>query len=160
MSTGTAPVAINSATVAGTGFSDSGVAFPKTLNPSQSVTLNVQFDPSAAGGATGQLTISSNSSTGATVQVQLSGNGTAAQHEVDLSWEAPSSSSDPVAGYNIYRSTNGGSSFTKLNSSPDSQVSYTDSTVQSGTTYVYEVKSVDASGAGSSASNQITMNVP
>ena len=44
-STGTAPVTINSATLSGTGFTMSGATFPVTLNPTQSVTLNVQFDP-------------------------------------------------------------------------------------------------------------------
>jgi fibronectin type 3 domain-containing protein len=92
--------------------------------------------------------------------VTLSGTGTAVQHEVDLNWDAPSSSGDPVAGYNVYRSTDGGGSFTKVNSSPDDQVDYTDSAVQSGTTYVYEVKSVDASGVESGASNQISLTVP
>jgi fibronectin type 3 domain-containing protein len=65
-----------------------------------------------------------------------------------------------VAGYNIYRSTGGGGSFSKLNASPNSQASYTDSAVQSGTTYMYEVKSVDANGAESGPSNQITLSVP
>ena len=159
-SSGTAPLTISTAKLTGTTFSDSGGTFPVTLNPNQSVTLQVQFDPTAAGSATGQLTINSNSSTGATTQIQISGNGTAVQHEVDLNWDAPASSSDPVAGYNIYRSSNSGGSFTKLNSSAESQLSYVDSTVQSGTTYVYEVKSVDASGVESSASNQITLSVP
>jgi fibronectin type 3 domain-containing protein len=138
------------------------VSFPVTLNPNQSATLNVQFDPTAAGAATGQLTINSNSSTGATTQIQLTGMGTAVQvqHEIDLNWDAPANSSDPVAGYNIYRSTGSGGSFTKLNTSPNNPVNYTDSAVQSGTTYVYEVKSVDASGVESSASNQITLSVP
>jgi fibronectin type 3 domain-containing protein len=106
------------------------------------------------------LTINSNSSTGATTLIQLTGNGTAVQHEIDLNWDAPASSPDPVAGYNIYRSTGSGGSFSKLNASPNSQVSYTDIAVQSATTYVYEVKSVDANGVESSASNQITLNVP
>jgi Abnormal spindle-like microcephaly-assoc'd, ASPM-SPD-2-Hydin len=157
---GTAPVAISSAALQGTGFSDSGATFPMTLNPNQSVTLKVQFDPTASGAATGTLTVSSNSTTGGTTQVQLSGNGTAVQHSIDLTWDAPSSSSDPVAGYNVYRSTNGGGSFTVLNSSPDGQTDYTDSAVQSGSTYVYEVKSVDANGVESGASNQITLTVP
>jgi hypothetical protein len=159
-SSGTAPVTVSSAALQGTGFSDSGVTFPVTLNPGQSLTLNVQFDPATAGAVTGQLSISSNSSSGATTQVQLSGTGTATQHEVDLNWDAPASSPDPVAGYNIYRSTSSGGSFTMLNASPNSQASYTDTTVQSGTTYVYEVKSVDADGVESSASNQITLSVP
>jgi hypothetical protein len=161
-SSGTAPVTVSSAALKGTGFSDSGVNFPVTLNPNQSVTLNVQFDPTAAGAVTGQLTINSNSSTGATTQIQLTGTGTAVQvqHEIDLNWDAPANSSDPVAGYNIYRSTGSGGSFSKLNASPNSQVSYTDSAVQSGTTYMYEVKSVDANGAESGPSNQITLSVP
>jgi hypothetical protein len=159
-SSGTAPVTINSAALLGTGFSDSGATFPVTLNPNQSVTLTVQFDPTAAGAATGKLTISSNSTTGGTTQVTLSGTGTAVQHSIDLSWNAPSSSADPVAGYNVYRSTNGGGSFAKLNASPESQAEYTDSAVQSGTTYMYQVKSVDASGVESSASNQISLPVP
>jgi hypothetical protein len=159
-SSGTAPVTISSAALQGTGFSDSGATFPVTLNPNQSVTLKVQFDPAATGAAAGTLTVSSNSTTGGTTQVTLSGTGAAVQHEIDLSWNAPSSSSDPVAGYDVYRSTDGGKSFTKLNSSPDGQVDYTDSAVQSGTTYVYEVKSVDANGVESSASNQISLTVP
>jgi hypothetical protein len=159
-SSGTAPVTINSAALLGTGFSDSGATFPVTLNPNQSVTLTVQFDPTAAGAATGKLTISSNSTTGGTTQVTLSGTGTAVQHSIDLSWNAPSSSADPVTGYNVYRSTNGGGSFAKLNASPESQAEYTDSAVQSGTTYMYQVKSVDASGVESSASNQISLPVP
>jgi hypothetical protein len=161
-SSGTAPVTVSSAALKGTGFSDSGVNFPVTLNPNQSVTLNVQFDPTAAGAVTGQLTINSNSSTGATTQIQLTGTGTAVQvqHEIDLNWDAPANSSDPVAGYNIYRSTGSGGSFSKLNASPNSQASYTDSAVQSGTTYMYEVKSVDANGAESGPSNQITLSVP
>jgi hypothetical protein len=160
ISSGTAPVTVNSVALTGTGFSDSGATFPVTLQPNTSATLNVQFDPAAAGAASGQLTITSTSSTGGTTQVALSGTGTAVQHEIDLSWDAPSSSADPVAGYNVYRSTDGGGSFTKLNSSPDSQLDYTDSAVQSGTAYVYEIKSVDASGVESGPSNQINLTVP
>jgi hypothetical protein len=160
ISSGTAAVTVNSVGLTGTGFSDSGATFPVTLQPNQSVTLKVQFDPTVAGAATGQLTITSNSSTGGATQVTLSGTGTAVQHQIDLSWDAPSSSADPVAGYNVYRSTDGGGSFTKLNSSPESQVDYTDSAVQSGTTYEYEIKSVDASGVESGPSNQINLTVP
>ena len=70
-------VTINSATLNGAGFTDVGTAFPVTLNPNQSVTLNVQFDPTTAGAVTGQLTIQSNSSTNSTAVVNLSGTGTA-----------------------------------------------------------------------------------
>ena len=75
-SSGTAPVTISAAALSGASFTDSGATFPVTLNPTQSVTLNVQFKPTATGQAAGQLTITSNSSTGASSVVQLSGTGT------------------------------------------------------------------------------------
>ena len=77
-STGTAPVTINSATTGGTVFTVSGATFPVTLNPGQSVTLNVQFEPTATGAASDQLTIQSDSSTNGTAVVNLGGTGTAA----------------------------------------------------------------------------------
>ena len=74
-STGTTPLTINAASVAGVGFTISGAAFPVTLNPSSAVTLSVQFNPANSGAATGQLTISSNSSTNPTAVIGLSGTG-------------------------------------------------------------------------------------
>jgi hypothetical protein len=158
-STGTSPVTVNSATITGAGFTIIGGGFPVTLNPTQTLTLQVQFKPTTAGALTGQITISSNSTSGSTAVVALSGTGTAVAHEVDLSWDAPASSPDPVAGYNIYRATGTGS-LVLINSSPDSTVAYVDSTVVSGATYSYEVKSVDSSGLESVASNEITVTIP
>ncbi len=77
-STGTVPVVINAAALAGTGFTVSGITFPATLNPGQAATLNVEFEPTSTGAATGQLTITSNSSTGSSTVISLSGIGTAA----------------------------------------------------------------------------------
>jgi len=156
-STGTAPVTINSATLSGTGFTMSGATFPVTLNPSLAITLDVQFDPATAGAVTGQLTIQSNSSTNGTVVIGLTGTGES--HYVDLSWQAPGSSADPVAGYHIYRST-GGSAYQLLNSSLDTQTTYVDSNVQSGQSYDYIVKSVDSSGVESTSSNQAAATIP
>jgi hypothetical protein len=158
-STGTSPVTVNSATITGAGFTIVGGSFPVTLNPMQTLTLQLQFAPTTTGALTGQITISSNSSSGSTAGVALSGTGTAAAHEVDLSWDAPASSPDPVAGYNIYRATGSGS-FVLINSSPDSAVVYVDSTVVSGATYNYVVKAVDFSGVESIPSNQITLTIP
>lgn len=89
----------------------------------------------------------------------LSGTGTAVSHGVDLRWNPPVSSPDPVAGYNIYRSTGGGA-LMLVNSSPNSSISYIDTTVVSGTTYSYVVKSVDFSGVESDASNEATATIP
>lgn len=158
-STGTSPVTINTGTIAGTGFSILGGSFPVTLNPSQTLTLLLQFDPATAGALSGQLTISSNSTTGSTAVVGLSGTGTAVAHDVALNWNAPVSSPDPVAGYNIYRATGSGS-FVLINSSPDSSVNYTDTTVTSGVAYSYQVKSVDSSGVESVPSSPVTVTIP
>jgi hypothetical protein len=158
-STGTAAVTVNSAVVTGTGFTVSVATFPVTLTPGQMVTLSVEFDPTAAGAATGQLTVTSTSSTNGTAVVALTGTGTAASYAVDLSWDAPSSSADPVAGYNIYRAPSGSTTFQLLNSSADSLLTYVDSTVQNGLTYVYMVESVDASGVESIPSNTFDVTI-
>src|ERR1039457_1452381 len=84
-STGTVPVTISAAALTGTGFAVSGVTFPMTLNPGQAATLNIVFDPTAVGAATGQLTITSNSSTNSTAVVSLSGTGTTGTGSAALS---------------------------------------------------------------------------
>jgi Flp pilus assembly pilin Flp len=158
-SSGTAPVTVNSLSIAGAGFTIVGGSAPVTLNPNQSLTLHVQFEPTAAGSATGTLTISSNSASGGAAVVSLGGTGTAVSHTANLSWEAPSSSSDPVAGYHVYRST-GGEAAQLITSSMDTQTSYVDTSVASGSTYIYTVKSVDKSGVESSPSNETSVTIP
>jgi fibronectin type 3 domain-containing protein len=64
-----------------------------------------------------------------------------------------------VAGYNIYRATGSGP-FALITSSSDSAVVYVDSAVVAGTTYSYEVKSVDSGGVESIASNEVTATIP
>ena len=68
-STGTSPVTVSSAAITGTGFAIVGGSLPVTLNPTQSMTLQIQFNPMATGTASGQITITSNSSTGSTAVV-------------------------------------------------------------------------------------------
>ncbi len=136
-----------------------GASFPLTLNSQQTATLKVQFLPTAAGADTGQLTISSNSTSGSSAVVALSGTGTAVAHSVNLTWSAPTGSTDPVAGYNIYRSLSGGA-LQLLNSTPITGITYVDNSVVSGSTYAYTAESVDASGDQSAPSNQIEVTVP
>ncbi len=81
-STGTAPVTISGAKLTGAGFALSGSALPTTLNPNQQATLYIQFNPLAVGAATGQLTVTSNSSTNGTAVIGLSGTGTAPSQPV------------------------------------------------------------------------------
>ena len=159
-STGTAAVTVSSAVVTGSGFTVFAGAFPINLSPNQTATISAQFDPTAAGAAAGQLTITSNSSKGSSTVVSLSGTGVSATYQVDLNWDSPTSSPDPVAGYNVYRSPSGASSYQQLNTAAVTQTTYVDTGVQSGQTYNYIVESVDASGVTSSPSNMAAVPVP
>lgn len=154
-STGTAALTLSSASVSGTGFSLARATLPATLNPGQSLTLQVQFDPTKAGSFSGQLVVNGSA---ASKTIPLTGVG--ASHQVELSWSAPSASKDPVIGYNVYRSPTSTTSYVRLNGSTESTTSYTDGTVQSGTSYKYVVKSVDSGGLESPASNATTIAVP
>ena len=158
-SSGTSAVTVNSAAVSGAGFSIVGGSFPLTLNAAQTATLQIQFKPTTAGAVTGQLTISSNSTSGGTALVALSGTGTAVAHSVNLNWNAPGNSPNPVVGYNVYRAVSGGA-MQLMNSSPVAQTAYVDNTVASGSTYNYVAKSVDNNGMESTPSNQIAVTIP
>jgi hypothetical protein len=157
-STGTSAVTVSAASITGAGFTFSGATFPVTLNPNVAITVQVQFDPAAIGAASGKLTFTSNSSTGATSVVNLSGNGTAIQHQVNLSWIAPVNSPVPVSDYNVYRATGTSTSYQLLSSSTNT--AYVDLNVQDNTVYSYYVTSVGNTGTESSPSNQATVTVP
>jgi hypothetical protein len=74
--TGGSSVTISQATVAGAGFSLSGLTPPLALNPGSSVTFSVLFAPQSAGSANGGITVSSNGSD-SSLNISLSGTGTA-----------------------------------------------------------------------------------
>jgi hypothetical protein len=161
-STGAAAVTVSAVTVTGTGFTVSGCTLPLILNPGQTATLGAEFDPTTADAVTGTLTIVSNSSTGSSTVITLTGTGETASssYEVNLTWDAPTSSSDPVAGYNVYRSPSSGTSYQQLNASAITQTSYVDTAVQAGQVYDYIVESVDASGVTSAPSNMASATIP
>jgi hypothetical protein len=156
-STGTAPVTVTAAGMAGAGFSVSGATFPLTLNPAQTATLSVEFNPTVAGSVSGTLTVTSNSSTSPMAAVPVTATGETVQ--VDLAWNAPASSTDPVAGYNVYRAPSGSTTYQQLNGSALTQITYVDMSVQAGQTYDYIVESVDASGNTSTPSNMASATV-
>src|SRR5262249_12910713 len=58
--TGNAAVQITQISASGTGYTLSGVSVPATLNPSQALTFSVVFAPTAAGAASGSVTVTSN----------------------------------------------------------------------------------------------------
>jgi hypothetical protein len=158
-SSGTAPLTISAASASGAGFSLTGPSFPITLQPGQSASLDIEFDPTATGAVTGAITLTTNTSAG-TAMITLTGTGQPVSYQVDLSWNAPTNSTDPVAGYDIYRAVSGSSAYQMLNSSVDDLTTYADTTVQNGTAYTYYVVSVDAAGNQSAPSNLFSATIP
>jgi len=152
---GNSNVAISQITLSGAGYTMTGGSAPATLTPSQSITLSVQFSPTATGSVSGSISIVSNA-TGSPATVSLSGTGIV-QHSVALTWDASTST---VAGYNVYRGTVSGGPYVKINSSLVAALNYTDSTVQSGTTYYYVATAVDSTGGESVYSNEISALIP
>jgi hypothetical protein len=136
-------------------YSMTGGSAPVTLTPSQNLTLSVRFSPATAVTVNGSISIVSNAS-GSPAMVTLSGTGIV-QHSVALAWNASTST---VAGYNVYRSTVSGGPYTKINPSLVVVLSYTDLTVQSGTTYFYVTTAVDSSGNESIYSNEASASIP
>jgi hypothetical protein len=158
--TGNSNANISKISVSGTGFSLSGSSSSATLDPGQSLTLSVSFDPKAAASDTGTMTIASNA-TVSQLGVPLSGTGvnkpTSSQHSVALKWDASSSS---VVGYYIYRSSKPSGPYARLNSSTTGGTSYSDSTVADGQVYYYVVTAVNSSNIESTDSNQVSATIP
>jgi uncharacterized membrane protein len=131
------------------------------------------FNPtSVTGSGSTQLTVTTSSSTAAgtyPLTVTASGGGitnTASatlavvvpiQHSVAITW---SDTDLGIAGYNVYRPTASPGNYVKLNSSLVTTMSYTDATVQSGTTYYYVITAVDSSGVESAFSTAVQAQIP
>lgn len=159
-STGNTNATISKVTVSGTGFVLGSSAASVILDPSQTESYTVNFDPKAAGSLTGTLTITSNAAN-SPLNIALSGTGvatSASNHTVALTWERSSTSS--VTGYFVYRGTKPSGPFAQLNSSPESSPSYSDSTVSSGQVYYYYVTAVDSSNIQSADSNEVSVTIP
>ncbi|MGA8406614.1 MAG: choice-of-anchor D domain-containing protein, partial [Candidatus Acidiferrales bacterium] len=156
--TGNTNADISTVAVAGTGFSLSGSSNSVVLNPGQSETYTVNFDPKSAASDTGTLTVASNAAN-SPMKIALSGTATtpSASHSVALTWDRSTST---VTGYFVYRSSKPSGPYAKMNSSADSSTSYSDTTVASGQVYYYVVTAVDSSNIESSYSNQISVTIP
>jgi hypothetical protein len=148
-------VTLSSASVTDSEFSLSGIAFPVTIAAGQSVPFTLTFGPRASGTAAATLSFASNAANSAAEN--LTGTGVAPpQHSVDLSWDAASA----VAGYNVYRASQAGGPYSKINPVLNASTTFTDSSVQGGQNYYYVTTSVDSTGAQSSYSNQIQVVIP
>jgi Abnormal spindle-like microcephaly-assoc'd, ASPM-SPD-2-Hydin len=154
---GNSDIAISNVSISGAGFSASGVPTGEILTPGQTSILDVTFTPSATGILKGSVTVTTVPSSKA-VTVSLSGTGVQSSgHSVMLSWMP---STVAVHGYNVYRSSDSGVQFTKLNSAPLTTTQYDDSTVQAGQTYIYAATSLDSRNVESSFSNEASVTIP
>ena len=82
--------------------------------------------------------------------------------QVNLTWDAPSSSPDPVAGYNVYRAPGGSVAWVQLNPTPLplTPTAYSDLGPAEGQTWDYIAESVDALGVTSAPSNMASVVIP
>jgi HYDIN/CFA65/VesB-like, Ig-like domain/Abnormal spindle-like microcephaly-assoc'd, ASPM-SPD-2-Hydin len=157
-STGNTSVTLSNVSTSGTGFSVSGNLSGTILNPAQTATLNVDFTPTAAGNVAGSVSVSSNATNSPTT-IAVSGTGVATtSYSVLLSWSASASSG--VTGYNVYRGTTSGGPYSKVDSSPVSGLTYTDTTVTAGVEYYYVVTSLSSGGSESGDSTQVSASIP
>jgi hypothetical protein len=153
--TGNSNVTIAQINLSGVSYSMTGGSAPVTLAPSQNLALTLQFSPTALGTVNESISIISNAS-GSPATVSLSGTGVI-QHSVALTWNASTST---ISGYNVYRSTVSGGSYTKINASPVPLLNYIDLTVNSGATYFYVATAIDSSGNESVNSIEVSAIVP
>jgi hypothetical protein len=148
-------VTLSSANVTDSEFSLSGIAFPVTIAAGQNMPFTLTFVPRASGTAAATLSFASNAANSAAEN--LTGTGVAPpQHSVDLSWNPVSA----VVGYNIYRGSQSGGPYSKINPVLDSSPTFSDTTVQSGQNYYYVTTAVDSTGAQSTYSNEVEETIP
>ncbi len=148
-------VTLSSASVTDSEFSLSGIAFPVTIAAGQSMPFTLAFVPRASGTAAATLSFAGSAANSAAEN--LTGTGVAPpQHSVDLSWDpAPA-----VVGYNVYRGSQPGGPYSKINPALDASTTFTDSFVQGGQNYYYVTTAVDSTGAQSSYSNETQAVIP
>jgi hypothetical protein len=153
---GNSSVSLSQITIAGAGFSQGGLSMPITLAAGQSTSFTAFFDPAIFGALSGTAIVVSNATNSPTT-IALSGSGASGStHSIDLSWTGSSTDS----GYYVYVAAQSGGPYTRLNSSPSTNTSYTDYSVVSGETYYFVTTAVDSSGAQSAYSNPVLAVIP
>jgi hypothetical protein len=151
-------VTVSSDSLGSSEYSISGLTLPVTLPEGHSIPVTVTFTPQASGAANTNLAFSTASGNTNPAITSLIGTGvTPTPHSVALSWQ-PSSSD--VAGYNVYRGSQSSGPYAKINSSMDGSTNFADDGVQAGSSYYYQVTSVDASGMESAPSAPVGATVP
>jgi hypothetical protein len=156
---GNASITVTSADWSGEGFSLSGIAFPITVAAGQSVPFRVTFAPQKGGTSSGKINFLSDASNSPHAE-GLSANAAQPQagaHSVTLSWRAGKSN---TIGYNIYRGVSSMGPYSKINSGPHPEATFTDTSVQDGQTYFYVTTALNKNEKESHHSNQVQVTIP
>jgi hypothetical protein len=154
--TGNSSVSVSGINLAGTPFTVTGPAMPVTLSAGQTTTFSVVFAPVIAGDQTDAVKILS-TATNSSITVPVQGAGVAARSRSALvRWDA---SSSPVKGYFVYRSTQAGGPYGRLNATPIIAQTYTDPDVQTGRSYFFVVTAVDDTDE-SGFSEEVSVTIP
>ncbi len=150
-------VTVSSASANTPEFSLGGIQLPITIPAGKSASFTVTFTPQASGTSSASIAFGSNASPSTSVE-SVSGAGSApASHSVGLSWSPGGSN---VSGYNVYRGSQSGGPYAKINSAPTAITSYGDGAVNSGQTYFYVTTALDSSGGESTNSNEVQAVIP
>jgi Fibronectin type III domain len=157
--TGSQPVTITSVTYSNGNFFSTPVNLPITLPRGQSFTGQISARPQSTP-QTGKLTIVSNVGTYTVSLSETAAAQAPASHQVDLTWQAPASSSDPVDSYQVNRAVAGSTTYSTVGTTTAGSTTFADTSVKAGTTYQYEVRSVDDQGETSGPSNLVTLAIP
>lgn len=152
--TGTVPVTLSDITVTDVTDFSFPVIWPDTFDPGQSLLLVVGFIPVSAGAKAATVTITGSN---ASATLTLTGTGVVDTDPwtVNLTWDAPVTTPVPIAGYNVYRAEGSGP-FVLLGTTAADVLAWSDK-APVGSTWLYEVASVDAAGSESAPTNVVTV---
>jgi hypothetical protein len=153
-----ASVVVSSARIGGEGFQLTGLSFPVTIPAGRSVTFtvtNISPDRRSSSAILSFASDADNSASEQTVTVRIA---KPAQHKVQLSWRA--STSKHVVGYNVYRGSQSGGPYKKINGALDTGTRFTDLKVMTKHKYYYVATAVNSRNRESVHSKQIQVVIP
>jgi len=144
-------------TIPVSGYLPDGVAFASLYGVNNSGSANAQVSGGSIGVSLNPLSawILATSSidlkpTAAPSGLQVTSEG---NNQVSLSWNAVAG----AGGYNLYRSPLSGGGWVKVNSSPLTGATYTDTGLRNGQIYFYVVTALDSAGNESAFSNEVSV---
>jgi hypothetical protein len=153
-----ANVTVSSATISNEEFRLGGLSLPFTIPAGHSVPFTITFVPKEGRGSSAILSFASDAKNSPTEQEVTDRRVDPIQHKVQLSWKA--STSKHLAGYNVYRGTQSGGPYKKINDSVDPSTKYTDLHVIAGYKYYYVATAVNLKGRESKYSKQVEAVIP